>query len=167
MKTTGYSDPGPGSSSGFPGGRIPWPCFPFLNELRRVVGIGSDRPLLPSRVAPGGGSGGGVCPPIGPGNGVGRSPPPGWTSGLFRKRRKCPSWRRPEPCAMGFFNLVLEKHRADKVALAHTANDQAEEVLIGLIRGAGLGGLSGMPLQRACLYSPAAGHLPERKSWPI
>jgi len=40
------------------------------------------------------------------------------------------------------------------VALAHTANDQAEEVLIGLIRGAGLGGLAGIPLQREGFIRP-------------
>jgi tRNA(Ile)-lysidine synthase len=48
--------------------------------------------------------------------------------------------------------LVIQK--ADHVALAHTANDQAEEVLIGLIRGAGLGGLAGIPLQREGYIRP-------------
>jgi tRNA(Ile)-lysidine synthase len=44
--------------------------------------------------------------------------------------------------------------RADWVALAHTANDQAEEVLIGLIRGAGLGGLAGIPVKRGPFIRP-------------
>lgn len=52
------------------------------------------------------------------------------------------------------FRSFFVKQKADKVALAHTANDQAEEVLIGLIRGAGLGGLAGIPLQRECFIRP-------------
>ncbi len=44
--------------------------------------------------------------------------------------------------------------KAGRVALAHTANDQAEEVLIGLIRGAGLGGLAGIPAKRGPFIRP-------------
>jgi tRNA(Ile)-lysidine synthase len=52
------------------------------------------------------------------------------------------------------FRSFFVEQKADKVALAHTANDQAEEVLIGLIRGAGLGGLAGIPLRRECFIRP-------------
>jgi tRNA(Ile)-lysidine synthase len=52
------------------------------------------------------------------------------------------------------FRSFFVKQKADRVALAHTANDQAEEVLIGLIRGAGLGGLAGIPLQREGIVRP-------------
>ena len=52
------------------------------------------------------------------------------------------------------FRSFFVNQKADKVALAHTANDQAEEVLIGLIRGAGLGGLAGIPLQREGFIRP-------------
>ena len=44
-----------------------------------------------------------------------------------------------------FLERALEKHQAQKVALGHTMNDQAETVLMNLLRGTGLTGLSGMP----------------------
>lgn len=52
------------------------------------------------------------------------------------------------------FLELAEIRKADRVALAHTANDQAEEVLIGLIRGAGLGGLAGIPVKRGPFIRP-------------
>jgi tRNA(Ile)-lysidine synthase len=52
-----------------------------------------------------------------------------------------------------FLELARVK-KADRVALAHTANDQAEEVLIGLIRGAGLGGLAGISAKRGPFIRP-------------
>ncbi len=52
------------------------------------------------------------------------------------------------------FLELAEVKKADRVALAHTANDQAEEVLIGLIRGAGLGGLAGIPVKRGPFIRP-------------
>jgi len=47
----------------------------------------------------------------------------------------------------GFFDQLL-KNEADKVALAHTMNDQAETVLMRLLRGAGGLGLAAMSASR-------------------
>ncbi len=44
-----------------------------------------------------------------------------------------------------FLREVLSKHNADKIATAHTLDDQAETVLMRFIRGSGLLGLSGIP----------------------
>lgn len=47
-----------------------------------------------------------------------------------------------------FFEQVAAKYGAKKIAVAHTADDQAEEVLLRLIRGTGRAGLSGMQMSR-------------------
>lgn len=47
-----------------------------------------------------------------------------------------------------FFESVAKKARADKIATAHTLDDQAETMLMRLIRGSGLRGLAGIPYKR-------------------
>ena len=51
-----------------------------------------------------------------------------------------------------FFEKTALKFGAHKIALAHTADDQAEEILLRLIRGTARKGLSGMQTLRAGRY---------------
>lgn len=52
---------------------------------------------------------------------------------------------------------VQKEFRAGCIAVGHTADDQAEEVLLRLIRGSGCTGLSGMALQRDTIIRPLLG----------
>jgi len=54
-----------------------------------------------------------------------------------------------------FFNHLLQKHHAHKIALGHNADDQVETVLLRLIRGSGLKGLKGMlPIREGRVIRP-------------
>ena len=52
----------------------------------------------------------------------------------------------------GVFETVIKKGLVDKIALAHHSNDQAETVLLNIIRGAGLAGARGMEPIRDEVY---------------
>lgn len=53
-----------------------------------------------------------------------------------------------------FLEGVASRIRADRVATGHTASDQAETVLINLLRGAGTLGLGGIPPVRGRIVRP-------------
>jgi len=53
-----------------------------------------------------------------------------------------------------FFEKTAQKIKADKIALGHTQNDQAETILMRLFRGAGTLGLSGIPIKRGKFVRP-------------
>ena len=73
---------------------------------------------------------------------------------LFLKKG---GWSVQEAARLLRYQAFLDQkqnQQADRVALGHTANDLGEEVLIGLIRGAGLGGLAGIPIRREAFVRP-------------
>jgi tRNA(Ile)-lysidine synthase len=47
-----------------------------------------------------------------------------------------------------FLEQIKEKHTAQRIAIGHNLNDQAETVLMRLLRGSGPSGLSGIPPRR-------------------
>ena len=54
----------------------------------------------------------------------------------------------------GFLNRVAEKVGASRIAVGHTASDQAETLIMRLIRGAGTSGLSAIPPVRENIIRP-------------
>ena len=53
-----------------------------------------------------------------------------------------------------FFEKLIKTKRFDKVAVAHHADDDLETFFINLMRGSGLQGLKGMPVQRDNIIRP-------------
>src|SRR4030042_2537340 len=54
-----------------------------------------------------------------------------------------------------FFEDLLQKHQAQKIALGHNADDQVETILLRLIRGSGLQGLRGiLPIREGKVIRP-------------
>jgi tRNA(Ile)-lysidine synthase len=57
----------------------------------------------------------------------------------------------------GFFQRVINEGRTTRIAVAHTADDQAETVLAHLFRGTGLKGLGGIHPQVGSIVRPLLG----------
>ncbi len=53
-----------------------------------------------------------------------------------------------------FFERLVEEKAVDRVAVAHTADDQAETVLAHLLRGTGISGLAGIHPVAGCVVRP-------------
>jgi tRNA(Ile)-lysidine synthase len=53
-----------------------------------------------------------------------------------------------------FFERLAAEHQLDKIAVAHTADDQAETVLAHIFRGTGLAGLGGIHPEIGCVFRP-------------
>lgn len=53
-----------------------------------------------------------------------------------------------------FFDRLLREHDIDRVATAHHKNDNAETILMNLMRGSGIGGLTGIPYTRGNIIRP-------------
>ena len=57
----------------------------------------------------------------------------------------------------GFLTQAAQDLGADKLATAHHADDSAETMLLNLLRGTGLKGLTGIPEKRDCILRPLLG----------
>lgn len=68
--------------------------------------------------------------------------------GIDAGRRKASLQAEARDLRYRVMQEIAEKCRADRIAVGHTADDQAETVLLWMLRGAGLTGLSGMPAFR-------------------
>ena len=62
----------------------------------------------------------------------------------FRKKRGLSLEDAARELRYSFFNEILAKRSAQRIATAHTLNDQAETVIMRLIRGSGSQGLAGI-----------------------
>ncbi len=52
------------------------------------------------------------------------------------------------------FSRFIKEKKLDKIATAHNANDNTETVLLNLIKGTGLDGISGIPVKRESIIRP-------------
>jgi tRNA(Ile)-lysidine synthase len=83
-------------------------------------------------------------------------------------RRGLPGWSIQQAARAARYQVlacVARQHAAAAVLVAHTADDQAETVLINLLRGTGLAGLAGMRLDETIdplRLGPLVGELSER-----
>ena len=53
-----------------------------------------------------------------------------------------------------FFNKISKKNKYDKIVTAHNADDNAETVLLNLIKGTGIKGIAGIPVKRNNIIRP-------------
>ena len=71
---------------------------------------------------------------------------------LYAQREKLSLEAAARELRYRFFERLAEEYGLNRVALAHQADDLAEEVLLRFIRGAGRRGLAGIPVKRGGLF---------------
>lgn len=67
---------------------------------------------------------------------------------LAKRRKRSSVQATARDVRYDFMKQLAREVGADRIAVGHTANDQAETVLMRLLRGAGMTGLAGMPYAR-------------------
>jgi tRNA(Ile)-lysidine synthase len=73
----------------------------------------------------------------------------------YQRRKRVSLEMAARDCRHRYFKQALHQLKAHVIALGHSSNDQAEEVLLRLIRGAGPSGLAGMlPKTRTGIIRP-------------
>jgi len=73
----------------------------------------------------------------------------------FQKRRGLSPQDAARRVRFHFFNSLLKKHSAQKIALGHNADDQVETMFLRWIRGSGVEGLKGMlPIREGRVIRP-------------
>lgn len=73
---------------------------------------------------------------------------------LLEKPEQASLEERARAARYAFLEEVQAKHKARKIAMGHTLNDQAETVLMRLLRGSGAKGLAGIPPRRGSIVRP-------------
>lgn len=77
-------------------------------------------------------------------------------AGLAR-RRKMSTETAAREARKKFLERTARRHRYDKIATGHTRSDQAETILMHLIRGGGTDGLCGIPVKSGLFIRPLLG----------
>jgi tRNA(Ile)-lysidine synthase len=73
---------------------------------------------------------------------------------LYQRQHKLSAEDAARQVRYAFLRATAAEVGADRIALGHTADDQAETVLLHLLRGSGLRGLCGMPPVRMPIIRP-------------